>query len=156
MPVLKVKVIVLCASARVQGATLHWFFALSATPLRGTVTPSSGIANVCEARSGFKIGIGLPLTFARPMIPSGRPQNGLRRPVAVSYWRIVTWTSEFAGTSRTVLCTHLPCGSLTRYETQSGCGPKPIEATVCSVRLAFPGVPLAAIAGGITIRYETM
>jgi hypothetical protein len=50
----------------------------------------------------------------------------------------------------------LPWGFLTRYETQSGCGPNPSDATVCSVRLAFPGVPLAATAGGITIRYETM
>ena len=37
-PVLKVNVTVLCASASVQGATLHWFFALSATPLSGTLT----------------------------------------------------------------------------------------------------------------------
>ena len=44
------------------------------------------------------MGIGLPFTFAGPTRPSGPPQNGLRKPVAVSYCRIVTWISEFAAT----------------------------------------------------------
>jgi hypothetical protein len=68
---------------------------------------------------------------------------------------MVTWISEFAGTDRLVLCTHFPCGSLTRYETQSGCGLKPSEATVWRVRFAPPGVVAAATLGGTAIRYAT-
>src|SRR5205085_729890 len=58
LPVRIVKTTVVWASASVHGATLHWFFALSATPFSGTLTPKSGIANdatVCSvslARGG--------------------------------------------------------------------------------------------------------
>src|SRR5581483_11274215 len=120
LPVRNVNVTVVCASASVHGATLHWFFALSATPLSGTLTPRSGIANVCEARSGSSVGVGFPSTFIRPTIPRGPPQYGLRSPVAVSYCSTVTCTSEFAGTFNTVLCCQCPLESFTRYETQSG------------------------------------
>ena len=69
---------------------------------------------------------------------------------------MVILTSEFAGTVRTVLCTHVPWVFLARYETQSGCGPKPSDATVCNVRAAT-GPRLAALTGGgRMIRYETM
>ena len=80
--------IVLCAIVfGSQGAKSHWFLALSATPFSGTVTPRSGIAKVCEARSGLSFLSCLPSTvMVPPMVPSGRPQNGLRRPVAVSNW----------------------------------------------------------------------
>jgi hypothetical protein len=95
--------------------TLHWFLALSGTPFSGTVTPRSGIAKVCEARSGFSFLSGLPSTIiVPPMIPSGRPQNGFRRPVAVSYCRIVIFTTELAGTRKIVECTHFPAGFFAR------------------------------------------
>ena len=77
---------VVCASASVHGATLHWFLASSATPSSGTLTPRSGIANVCEARSGSSVGVGLPSIVITPTMPRGPPQYGLRSPVAVSYW----------------------------------------------------------------------
>ena len=85
-PVRKVKVIFVCAMASVHGATLHWFLASSATPFNGTLTPSSGIANVWEASSGFISVNGFPSTAGSPTSPCGLPQNGLRRPVAVSNW----------------------------------------------------------------------
>src|SRR5436305_10541719 len=86
LPVLKVNTIVLCASASVHGATLHWFGALSPTPLSGTLTPSSGIANVCEVRLGSRVLGGFPFTVSGPTVPWNPPQHGLRSPVAVSYW----------------------------------------------------------------------
>src|SRR5579859_2029319 len=86
LPVRMVNVLVLCASLSVHGATLHWFFALLATPFNGTLTPRSGTANVCDARLGSSVGTGFPLTPIRPTIPRGPPQYGLRSPVAVSYW----------------------------------------------------------------------
>ena len=86
LPVRNVNVIVRCASVSEQGATAHWFFASSATPASGTLTPSSGIAKVCDARSGSSVAIGLPSRVISPTIPRGPPQYGFRRPVAVSYW----------------------------------------------------------------------
>src|SRR5204863_5460526 len=139
LPVRMVNVIVVCACANVHGATLHWFFASSATPFSGTLTPRSGTAKVCDARSGSSVGVGLPSTVISPTIPRGPPQYGFRSPVAVSYWSTVIRTSEFAGTFRTVLWRQWPCGSLTRYETQSGCGPIPSDDTVCRVSLARGG-----------------
>ena len=38
------------------------------------------------------------------------------------------------GNSHVVSCTHFPLGSLVKYDTHVGCGPNPIEPTVCSVR----------------------
>ena len=56
----------------VQGATLHWFFASSATPLSGTVRPSSGTANVWDARSGSRTFRVLPSTLiVPPAVPRG-------------------------------------------------------------------------------------
>ena len=107
--------IVLCASASVHGATAHWFLALSATPISGTLTPRSGIVNVCDARSGFRTRSGLPFTIILPpRMPRGWPRNGLRRPLSPSYWSTVTRTSELAGTFQMVLCTHWPCSFFTR------------------------------------------
>jgi hypothetical protein len=84
-PVLKLKVIVLWASAKVQGATLHWFFALSAIPLSGTLTPSSGIANVCDARS-VQDRDRLAVHGGLADDPERSPRMDCRRPVAVSHW----------------------------------------------------------------------
>ena len=107
--------IVLCASASVHGVTAHWFLASSATPSSGTLTPRSGIVNVCDAASGFSTFSCLPLTvIVPPMIPRGWPRNGLRRPLSPSYWSTVTRTMELAGTFQMVLCTHWPCSFLTR------------------------------------------
>ena len=87
LPVRNVNVIVLCASAKVQGAMLHWFFALSATPFSGTLMPRSGTANVCDARSGLSTSSVLPsVVIVPPTVPRGWPQNGFRNPVAVSNW----------------------------------------------------------------------
>src|SRR5436309_1056161 len=80
LPVSNEKMTVVCASARVQGATLHWFFALSGTPLSGTETPRSGIANVCGARSGSSTLSVLPSTLiVPPVVPRAWPQNGSRK-----------------------------------------------------------------------------
>ena len=118
-----------------NNGTAHWFGALSPTPFSGTLTPRSGIANVCEARSGSRFLSGFPSTVIVLLtMPRGCPQNGFRRPVAVSYWRTVTVTVACAGTVNTVLWTHFPLLFLTRYETQSGCGPKPSDADIARCR----------------------
>jgi hypothetical protein len=67
------------------GATLHWFFALSAIPLSGTLTPSSGIANVCDARS-VQDRDRLAVHGGLADDPERSPRMDCRRPVAVSYW----------------------------------------------------------------------
>ena len=69
---------------------------------------------------------------------------------------MVMVTVEYDGTRRTVLCTHLPSLLRARYETQSVCGGWPNDATVCSVRCTRGFDPVAAMTGGVTIRYETM
>src|ERR1700730_1207984 len=95
LPVINEKVTVVCVCARVHGATLHGFFAFFATPLSGTDTPRSGIANVCDARFGSSTFNVLPSTLiVPPIVPRGWPQKALRKPVAVSYCKMVTSTLE--------------------------------------------------------------
>ncbi len=63
---------VLCACASVHGVTAHWFLASSAMPTSGTLTPRSGIVNVCEASSGLSTLSGFPFTvIVPPTIPRG-------------------------------------------------------------------------------------
>src|SRR5436305_15259813 len=47
-----------------------------------------------------------------------------------------------------VLCTHCPLAFFIRYDTQSGCGWCPYDATVCSVTLAPPEDCAAWTVGG--------
>ena len=52
--------------------TEHWLGASSATPGSATLTPMSGMANVCEVRVGSIAAYGFPLIVSvPPTVPRG-------------------------------------------------------------------------------------
>lgn len=64
---------------------------LGSIPSSGTLTPRSGTEKVCAAVAGSIARVVLPFTvMAPPTVPRTRPWYGLRRPLALSCWSMVT------------------------------------------------------------------
>src|SRR5277367_2554412 len=65
-----------------------------------------------------------------PMVPVTSPSCWLRSGLPESNWKIVTLIFVWAGTCQMVVCTHLPCAFIVRYETHVGWSPRPSDPTV--------------------------